>query len=32
MAKEYTKELQLDFGADGKDLIPVVTQMRPKRR
>jgi phosphoribosyl-AMP cyclohydrolase len=26
MAKEYTKELQLDFGVDGKNLIPVVTQ------
>ncbi|MBN2213181.1 MAG: phosphoribosyl-AMP cyclohydrolase [Bacteroidales bacterium] len=26
MAKEYTNELQLDFGRDGKKLIPVVTQ------
>lgn len=26
MTKEYTKELLLDFGADGKNLIPVVTQ------
>ena len=26
MSKEYTKELLLDFGADGKELIPVVTQ------
>ncbi|MBN2487020.1 MAG: hypothetical protein JXB34_13680 [Bacteroidales bacterium] len=26
MAKEYTNELQIDFGADGKNLIPVVTQ------
>jgi phosphoribosyl-AMP cyclohydrolase len=26
MAKEYTKELQLDFGDDGNALIPVVTQ------
>lgn len=26
MGKEYTKELQLDFGEDGKKLIPVVTQ------
>lgn len=24
--KEYTSELMLDFGTDGKDLIPVVTQ------
>ena len=26
MAKEYTKELQLDFGKDENNLIPVVTQ------
>ena len=26
MAKEHTKELVLDFGADGKTLLPVVTQ------
>jgi phosphoribosyl-AMP cyclohydrolase len=26
MAKEHTKELLLDFGADGKALLPVVTQ------
>jgi phosphoribosyl-AMP cyclohydrolase len=26
MAKEYTGELQLDFGSDGNALIPVVTQ------
>ena len=26
MSKEYTKELQIDFGADGKKLLPVVTQ------
>jgi phosphoribosyl-AMP cyclohydrolase len=26
MSKEYTDELLLDFGADGKTLIPVVTQ------
>jgi len=26
MAKEYTLELQLDFGPDGNTLIPVVTQ------
>lgn len=26
MSKEYTTELQLDFGPDGKTLIPVVTQ------
>jgi len=26
MAKEYTTELMLDFGADGNQLIPVVTQ------
>jgi phosphoribosyl-AMP cyclohydrolase len=26
MAKEYTEELLLDFGPDGNDLIPVVTQ------
>lgn len=26
MSKEYTTELQLDFGTDGKTLIPVVTQ------
>jgi len=26
MAKEYTEELLLDFGQDGNDLIPVVTQ------
>ena len=26
MSKEYTNELLLDFGADGKTLIPVVTQ------
>lgn len=26
MGKEYTKELQLDFGNDGNSLLPVVTQ------
>ncbi len=26
MSKEYTNELLLDFGADGKELIPVITQ------
>jgi phosphoribosyl-AMP cyclohydrolase len=26
MAKEHTKDLQLDFGSDGKTLLPVVTQ------
>jgi len=26
MSKEYTDELLLDFGGDGKTLIPVVTQ------
>jgi phosphoribosyl-AMP cyclohydrolase len=26
MAKEYTQELLLNFGEDGKQLIPVVTQ------
>ncbi|HEX9243930.1 MAG TPA: phosphoribosyl-AMP cyclohydrolase [Anaeromyxobacter sp.] len=26
MAKEHTKELLLDFGPDGKTLLPVVTQ------
>jgi len=26
MAKEYTNELMLDFGEDGNQLIPVVTQ------
>ena len=26
MSKEYTDELLLDFGPDGKDLVPVVTQ------
>jgi phosphoribosyl-AMP cyclohydrolase len=26
MAKEYTNELQLNFGEDGNTLIPVVTQ------
>lgn len=26
MSKEYTEELLLDFGPEGKDLIPVVTQ------
>jgi phosphoribosyl-AMP cyclohydrolase len=26
MAKEYTNELLLDFGPDGNNLIPVVTQ------
>jgi phosphoribosyl-AMP cyclohydrolase len=26
MSKEYTEELLLDFGPDGKELIPVVTQ------
>jgi len=26
MSKEYTRELMLDFGPDGKTLIPVVTQ------
>ncbi len=26
MAKEYTEELMLSFGNDGKALIPVVTQ------
>lgn len=26
MGKEHTRDLQLDFGADGQTLIPVVTQ------
>ena len=26
MSKEYTTELQLDFGPDGQTLVPVVTQ------
>ena len=26
MSKEYATELQLDFGSDGQQLIPVVTQ------
>lgn len=26
MSKEYTSELQIDFGPDGKALLPVVTQ------
>jgi phosphoribosyl-AMP cyclohydrolase len=26
MAKEYTTDLLLDFGADGKQLIPVIAQ------
>jgi len=26
MEKEYTRELMLDFGPDGNELIPVVTQ------
>jgi phosphoribosyl-AMP cyclohydrolase len=26
MAKEHTKDLLLDFGEDGKTLLPVVTQ------
>jgi len=26
MSKEYTNELLLDFGQDGKNLLPVVTQ------
>ncbi|MBI9104055.1 MAG: phosphoribosyl-AMP cyclohydrolase [Spirochaetales bacterium] len=26
MSKEYTNELQIDFGEDGKNLLPVVTQ------
>jgi phosphoribosyl-AMP cyclohydrolase len=26
MSKEYTDELLLDFGKDGKELIPVITQ------
>jgi phosphoribosyl-AMP cyclohydrolase len=26
MAKEYTNKLLIDFGPDGKDLLPVVTQ------
>lgn len=26
MSKEYTDELLLDFGPDGKKLIPVITQ------
>ncbi|RIH64850.1 phosphoribosyl-AMP cyclohydrolase [Mariniphaga sediminis] len=26
MAKEYTEELLIDFGSDGKKLLPVVTQ------
>jgi phosphoribosyl-AMP cyclohydrolase len=26
MAKEHTKDLLLDFGADGRTLLPVVTQ------
>ena len=26
MSKEYTNELLIDFGKDGKELLPVVTQ------
>ncbi|MBN1184930.1 MAG: phosphoribosyl-AMP cyclohydrolase [Bacteroidales bacterium] len=26
MSKEYTNDLMLDFGSDGQNLIPVVTQ------
>ncbi|MBA7526837.1 Histidine biosynthesis bifunctional protein HisIE [subsurface metagenome] len=26
MSKEYTKELLIDFGKDGNELVPVVTQ------
>ena len=26
MSKEYTEELLIDFGEDGKNLLPVVTQ------
>ncbi|MCL2480691.1 MAG: phosphoribosyl-AMP cyclohydrolase [Spirochaetaceae bacterium] len=26
MSKEYTEELLIDFGQDGKNLLPVVTQ------
>jgi phosphoribosyl-AMP cyclohydrolase len=26
MAKEHTRDLQLDFGPDGRTLLPVVTQ------
>jgi phosphoribosyl-AMP cyclohydrolase len=26
MAKEYTQELLLDFGRDGNELVPVITQ------
>ena len=26
MSKEYTEELLIDFGPDGKTLVPVVTQ------
>jgi len=26
MSKEYTEDMELDFGADGRSLIPVVTQ------
>jgi len=26
MAKEYTTDLMLDFGADGKQLVPVIAQ------
>jgi phosphoribosyl-AMP cyclohydrolase len=26
MAKEYTTDLLLDFGADGKQLVPVIAQ------
>jgi phosphoribosyl-AMP cyclohydrolase len=26
MSKEYTNELLIDFGPDGKNLLPVVTQ------
>ena len=26
MSKEYTEKLEIDFGEDGKTLIPVVTQ------
>jgi phosphoribosyl-AMP cyclohydrolase len=26
MSKEYTNELLIDFGSDGKKLLPVVTQ------
>ena len=26
MSKEYTEQLLIDFGKDGENLIPVVTQ------